>query len=44
MAFSGLLMIVLGMGGCALVAVVLIGVVWALADERRSRRRERGEE
>lgn len=38
MALSGLLLFTVGLGGCALLAAALIGVVWVILSERRSRR------
>jgi len=35
MAATGLLMIALGLGGCAIIAVALVLVVWAVAQDRR---------
>ena len=37
-AVSGLLLTVVGVGGCALLGIALVGVAWAIANERRSRR------
>lgn len=37
MAISGLLIAVIGLGGCALMAVVVVAVVWVIASERQSR-------
>jgi hypothetical protein len=36
MAISGLLVSIIALGGCALLAVALLGVVWVIANERRS--------
>jgi hypothetical protein len=38
MALSGLLIAVVGLGGCALMAVVVVAVVWVIASERKSTR------
>lgn len=35
MALSSLLLVVLGLGACAVMVVVIIGVVWAIANERK---------
>lgn len=35
MAISGLLFAVLGLGACAVMVVVIIGVAWAIANERK---------
>jgi len=35
MAVSSLLFIALGLGGCAILAVALVLVAWALAENRR---------
>lgn len=38
MSLSLILLAVIGIGGCALLAAALIGVIWVLASERRSGR------
>ncbi len=38
MGLSMIVLIIVGIGGCALVAAALIGVIWALVGERQSRR------
>jgi hypothetical protein len=35
MAVSGLLIAVIGLGGCAVMAIVVVAVVWVIASERR---------
>lgn len=35
MALSGLLFVVLGLGACAVMVVTVIGVVWAIVNERK---------
>ena len=37
MAVSGLLIAVIGLGGCAVMAVVMLAVVWVIASERKRR-------
>lgn len=37
MGVSMILLIVLGLGGCAILGVALIGVVWVIMNERRSK-------
>jgi hypothetical protein len=37
MSFSGLLALVVGLGGCALLAVAVVAVVWAITHDRPSR-------
>ena len=34
MAFSGLLLAVVGLGGCAVMVVAAIAVVWVIVNER----------
>jgi hypothetical protein len=36
MAASGLFLAVIALGGCALLAIALLGVVWVIVNERRS--------
>jgi hypothetical protein len=38
MAVSGLLIAVIGFGGCAVMAVMVVAVVWVIASERRRSR------
>lgn len=37
MALSGLLIAIVGLGGCAVMAVVVVAVVWVIASERKNR-------
>lgn len=37
MGFSMILLGIVAVGGCALIGAALIGVIWAVANERRSR-------
>ena len=34
MTFSGLLALIVGLGGCALLAVVVVAAVWAITHDR----------
>lgn len=38
MALSGLLIAFVGLGGCGVMAVVVMAVVWVIASERRDTR------